>query len=116
MGRLKSLPPRLSAPASRLTYLPGDRQAFDRDRDQQGWRKWYKTARWQKLRMSVLVRDLFTCQKCGRIEGDTSQLVADHKRPHRGVEALFWDILNLWTLCKPCHDSWKQRQERRGLG
>lgn len=64
--------------------------------------------------MAVLVRDLFTCQRCGVIEADTSQLVADHKRPHRGVEALFWDITNLWTLCKPCHDSWKQREERRG--
>jgi 5-methylcytosine-specific restriction protein A len=73
-----------------------------------------KTARWQKLRMSVLVRDLFTCQRCGRIEGDTSLLVADHKRRHNGVEALFWDILNLWTLCKTCHDGWKQRQERGG--
>ena len=50
-----------------------------------GWRKWYKTARWQKLRWSVLVRDLFTCQMqgCGRIEADTSQLVADHKHPHQ---------------------------------
>lgn len=118
MGRLKSLPPRLSAPASRLSYLQGDRQAFDRDRDQQGWRRWYKTARWQKLRMSVLVRDLFTCQMpgCGKIEGDTSQLVADHRRPHRGDERLFWDERNLQCLCKPCHDSTKQRQERRGLG
>lgn len=60
MARLKSLPSRLSAPASRLSFVSGDRQAFDRDRDQQGWRRWYKTARWQKLRMSVLVRDLFT--------------------------------------------------------
>ena len=66
--------------------------------------------------MSVLLRDRFTCQKCSHLEADTSQLVADHKQPHRGDEALFWDVLNLWTLCKPCHDSWKQRQERRALG
>jgi hypothetical protein len=115
MGRLKSLSSRLSSPRSRLTYLPGDRQAFDRKRDEQAWRRWYKTARWQKLRMDVLIRDLFTCQRCGHIEADTSQLVADHRKPHRGVEALFWDILNLWTLCKPCHDGWKQRLEARDL-
>jgi len=118
VGRLKSLPSRLSAPPSRLRQLPvGDRQAFDRNRDAQLWRRWYKTARWQKLRMAVLVRDLFTCQwpGCGRIEADTSQLVADHVVPHRGDERLFWDDGNLQCLCKPCHDSAKARVEARGL-
>jgi len=68
--------------------------------------------------MAVLVRDCFTCRMpgCGKVEGDTSQLVADHRRPHRGDERLFWDERNLQCLCKPCHDSTKQRQERRGLG
>ena len=91
-----------------------DRQAYDRSRDEQPWRKWYKTARWQKLRWSILVRDLFTCQwlGCGLVEADTSQLVADHRDPHRGDERLFWEPRNLWTLCKPCHDSRKQRVER----
>ncbi|WP_412063993.1 HNH endonuclease [Rhizobium sp. SYY.PMSO] len=86
-----------------------------RQRDRvQPWRAWYKTSRWQKLRMSVLVRDLFTCQMkgCGRIEADTSQLVADHKIPHHGDEALFWDENNLQCLCKPCHDKLKQKEER----
>jgi len=63
-----------------------------------------------------LVRDLFTCQRCGQIEGDTSKLIADHRRPHRGIAALFWDILNLWTLCASCHSSWKQRAEHDEVG
>jgi 5-methylcytosine-specific restriction protein A len=116
VAKLTSLRPRLGSLRPRLASAPLDRQAYDRQRDERPWRKWYKTARWQKLRMQVLTRDLFTCQRCKRIEADTSQLVADHRRPHRGVEALFWDIVNLWTLCKPCHDSWKQREERRGHG
>jgi len=78
------------------------------------WRKWYDTVRWKRLRWSVLTRDLFLCQMCKRTEGDTSQLVADHKRPHRGDAALFWDASNVWCLCKPCHDSAKQREERQG--
>ncbi|RSV20558.1 HNH endonuclease [Sphingomonas sp. ABOLG] len=108
--RFRSLPPRFGS------ALPVTRQDRDRDRDQREWRKWYKTARWQRLRMSVLVRDLFTCQwpGCGRIEADTSKLVADHRRPHRGDEAMFWDPDNLQCLCKPCHDSRKQRAENRG--
>ena len=76
---------------------------------------WYKTAQWQRLRYSVLIRDMFTCQcGCGRIEHDTSKLVADHKIPHRGDPALFWDAGNLQTLTKRCHDSDKQRIEKGG--
>jgi 5-methylcytosine-specific restriction endonuclease McrA len=79
------------------------------------WRKLYKTARWQALRLRVFVRDLFTCQRCGRLEGDTSKLVADHKKPHRGDERLFFDESNVETLCKPCHDAEKQREEQQSL-
>lgn len=101
---------------SRLGRAPGDEQARHRERDATlEHRKWYKLARWQKLRMKVLIRDLFTCQMegCGRIEHNTSLLVADHKKAHRGDEALFWDERNLQCLCKPCHDRLKQREERR---
>jgi 5-methylcytosine-specific restriction protein A len=81
------------------------------------WHAWYKTARWQALRLKVFLRDLFTCQMpgCGRLEGDTSQLVCDHKVPHRGNAALFWDEGNLQTLCKRCHDTVKQREEQSSL-
>ena len=84
-------------------------------RDQvQAWRAWYKTARWQRLRMAVLQRDLFTCQFCGVVEHRKGQLVADHRTAHRGDAALFWDADNLQCLCKTCHDSTKQRMERAG--
>lgn len=86
--------------------------AQDRDRLLE-WRGWYKTARWQRLRWSVLVRDLFTCAMCGRIKGETAELVADHKVPHRGDPELFWDAANIQCLCKGCHDGEKQRRERR---
>lgn len=76
------------------------------------WRKWYKTARWQALRLSTFVRDLFTCQICGRLEGDTSKLVCDHKKPHRGSEQLFFNPLNLQTLCTHCHDTVKRQEEQ----
>ena len=90
-----------------------------RERDQNvGWRKWYKTARWQRLRMVILIRDLFTCQMpgCGKIESNTSLLVCDHKTPHRGDEAMFWNENNLQCLCKACHDSLKQKEERARPG
>lgn len=116
MGRLRQLPPRLKTLAPRLAPAPPQTEA-DRSRQRdatQVWRAWYKTARWQRLRWAVLVRDAFTCRMCGRIDGRTSQLVADHVAPHRGSEALFWDDANLQCLCKACHDKTKQSQERAG--
>lgn len=79
------------------------------------WKAWYKTARWQKLRYAILLRALFTCSKCGRIEGNTSLLVADHIKPHRGDASLFWDEANLQCLCKACHDKLKQTEEQASL-
>ncbi|WP_245482984.1 HNH endonuclease [Agrobacterium sp. CNPSo 2736] len=49
---------------------------------------------------------------CGRIEVDTSKLICDHVTPHKGDRDLFFDASNLQTLCKPCHDTVKQREER----
>lgn len=114
MGRLTTLKPKLATLGPRLSKPEGEAARLaERDRNV-AWRKWYKTARWQKLRMQVLIRDRFTCQmaECGRVEGNTSQLVADHKIMHQGDEHLFWDEENLQCLCKPCHDGLKQRQEQ----
>lgn len=122
MARLKRLRDGLSRMPPRVAYLERTERDVDKARkDANPMRAAYGTARWQRLRWSVLVRDLFTCQwpGCGELVGDTSQLVADHKVPHRGDPALFWDEANLWCLCKRCHDSAKQREEaraRRGGG
>lgn len=116
--RLRALKPMISSLPSRLA-APTSEQERNRKRDADlAHRAWYKTSRWQKLRMSILIRDLLTCQMpgCGRIDGNTSRLVADHKTPHRGDERLFWDENNLQCLCKPCHDRLKQSQERREGG
>jgi len=76
------------------------------------YRKLYKTARWQKLRWSILVRDLFTCQMCGKLGADTSKLVCDHVEPHNGDPASFW-LGPFQTLCAdPCHNKHKQKLER----
>lgn len=113
MGRLKQLGQPLRSLAPRLSYV--ERPSESRERDaRHAWRSWYKTARWQALRWKVLVEAAFTCVRCHRVESDTSLLVADHMTPHRGDPALFWDRGNLQCLCKSCHDSAKQREERRG--
>lgn len=74
---------------------------------EQPWRRWYKTARWQKLRWSVLTKGRFTCRLCKRTETDTSRLVCDHVLSHKGNERLFWSG-PFQVLCKDCHDGTKQ--------
>ncbi len=113
MGRLTRLPPRLSALPPRLASFTvagasGAAKAAP-------WKAWYGTKRWRRLRWQVLLEAMFTCAKCGRVEAQSRLLVADHVRPHRGDEALFWDRANLQCLCKPCHDSAKQREEAMAL-
>ncbi|MEH3103448.1 MAG: HNH endonuclease signature motif containing protein [Sphingomonas phyllosphaerae] len=117
MGKLKAIGSNLSKLKPTLGSLPpvertasAERQLFS------PWRTWYKSARWRALRLLVFARDLYTCQwrGCGFTTANTSLLVADHRKPHRGDEGLFWDFDNLQTLCKPCHDRHKQRVERAG--
>jgi 5-methylcytosine-specific restriction endonuclease McrA len=92
-----------------------ERTRHSRRDEDEPWRQWYKTARWQRLRLGILAWDMYTCQAsaCGRIEGDTSQLVCDHIEPHGGDWDKFWNG-PFQTLCKACHDGQKQRIERAG--
>jgi 5-methylcytosine-specific restriction protein A len=81
----------------------------------------YRLKRWADLRRTILVRDGFTCQwpGCGIPLGQgrrrASAAVVDHKTPHKGDAALFWNPDNLWALCKEHHDSAKQSEERLGF-
>lgn len=114
MGRLKQLPNRLTSMPPRIVGA-SHRSEADRDRhrrDTQAWRGWYSLKRWRDLSWKVRLAARFTCARCGRIDGRKGQTVADHKIAHRGDEALFWDEGNLQCLCKPCHDSAKQAEER----
>lgn len=113
MVKLKTMPAVLGSPPQRLGWAPSDAAGVERGRNAfNPLRPLYRTARWAKLRWAILTRDLFTCQMCGRLEGDTSKLVCDHRRPHRGDLTLFWDEANLQTLCALCHSSAKQRIEQ----
>lgn len=119
MSRLSHLP-------SRIGFAP-DRRSFPVDQAQgprpvqhsQPWKAWYKTARWRRLREQVLVRDAYTCQRTGQVLAGKHPApdspVVNHKRPHRGDEALFWDIDNLETVSKAVHDSAIQAEEQVSL-
>lgn len=70
-------------------------------------------SRWRKARATYLAHHPLCrmCEQQGRV---TAATVVDHITPHRGDSALFWDTDNWQQLCKPHHDSAKQREERGG--
>jgi len=77
------------------------------------YRRLYGTKRWFQLRARQL-REQPLCKFCGDLGRVTPAAVVDHKQPHRGDEALFFDPDNLQSLCKPCHDGAKQQLEKSG--
>ena len=88
--------------------------------DNPKWRDGKTTAergyggRWQKARATFLMRHPLCCycQALGRV---TAATVVDHKVPHRGDQALFWDTANWQSLCANCHSSAKQQAEKSGI-
>lgn len=66
---------------------------------------------WQKARKQHL-QDNPLCVFC--LPRLTLASVVDHKVPHKGDPALFWDRSNWQSLCKHCHDSRKKRIEQHG--
>ena len=77
------------------------------------YRRLYKTARWQGLRLEILANHPLCCM-CSTQERVVAATVVDHITPHKGNLDLFWRSDNLQALCKPCHDGRKQRQEAKG--
>lgn len=73
----------------------------------------YSTRGWAVLRERQLAYEPLCamCREAGRVEPAT---VVDHIEPHKGRVESFFDEGNLQSLCKPCHDSHKQRAEKSG--
>lgn len=113
MARLSTLRPSITTPPPSVRReAPPEQTREQRRYADKPWRKWYGLKRWKDMRWAVLVEACFTCSRCGRLERDTSRLVADHKIAHRGREELFWDKNNLACMCADCHDTVKQREEQ----
>ncbi|QIE89467.1 HNH endonuclease [Pseudomonas nitroreducens] len=105
MARLKTLRPKLAEQRPRLaTVAPGSWRA-GLTSSQRGY-----DYRWQKAREAYLL-DHPLCVYCLRKGMTSAACVVDHIEAHHGNQELFWDRENWQSLCKPCHDSDKQREE-----
>jgi 5-methylcytosine-specific restriction endonuclease McrA len=82
-----------------------------RSPEAQAYRHWYWTARWRRTAKRFL-REHPLCCYCEQEGRVTAATVVDHKIPHRGNIALFWDEANWQPMCRPHHDGAKAREER----
>lgn len=112
---MPSKPPRLCACGNRVAAgarceceRKADRERkarFDQTRPSSSARGY--TGAWEKARKEFLRRNP-RCAICGERAS-----VVDHRIPHKGDKALFWDRTNWQPLCQRDHNSAKQRHERR---
>lgn len=66
---------------------------------------------WEKARLEYLATHPH-CRECSTHGVTRLATVVDHIVPHRGDKRLLWHRANWQPLCAPCHNSFKQRQER----
>ena len=74
----------------------------------------YRSGQWQALRRQQLTLQPL-CAECLKRGVYTLASEVDHVVPHRNDERLFYDPLNLQSLCHPCH-SQKTAREDGGFG
>jgi hypothetical protein len=85
-----------------------------RSPEAEAYRRMYWTAEWRALKKAQLLAEPW-CRRVIHGQVLVPATVANHKQPHRGCRKLFFDPLNLESVCKPCHDGPIQSEERRGF-
>jgi len=103
--RVTTLRARVATVAPRLRTSVPDRQATRALAT--------NSTEWRRIREQVLLRDLYTCQRCGRIVGGKGEAHVDHidgDSSHNPEDGSNWQ-----TLCVPCHSA-KTATEDGGFG
>lgn len=80
----------------------------------QAYRHLYKSTAWRKGRLAFLAQHPL-CERCQVNKRVTTATVVNHRKPHKGDTALFFDWRNWEPACKHHHDADIQSEERRGF-
>ena len=83
--------------------------AWDRDKARSEYAEKLRDPRWQRMRLKIMERDEFSCQRCYDSE---STLNVHHRNYEYGKAP--WDYPESWlvTLCEECHQS--ESEQRKG--
>lgn len=73
----------------------------------------YNSKAWKLRRRDLLDKEPL-CRMCKALGRISMATVADHIKPHRGNLEMFYHG-ELQPLCKLCHDSAKQAEEKSGM-
>ena len=89
-------------------------------RTHEGRAKFYRSSKWKHLRQQALERDGYECTMC-KAEGklttrQDSVLEVDHIKKLEEHPELAYDLSNLRTLCKDCHNRRHHRFNYRSRG
>lgn len=93
--------------------MSSKRRDYLRSPEAAQYRKLYSTARWRRERLEHLSEHPL-CAFCEAIGRTTEATVVDHIQAHKGDLVLFYDRQNWQSLCAPCHDGAKAREESQG--
>lgn len=85
-----------------------------RSEEAQAWRHLYKSSGWRKGRV-IFLQQHPLCERCEAQKRTVAATVVNHRKPHKGDVALFFDWNNWSSLCKNCHDGAVQSEERTGV-
>lgn len=106
---MPTMPPTFRA-RSQPTRLEQRRRYDEARRRDKPWRAWYQTPEWRAIRKRQLEMEP-NCRAHRKAGELVKATVCDHIEPHRGDKVRFF-AGPFQSLCKPCHDSAKQREER----
>lgn len=67
---------------------------------------WYRKKEVAKAKKTALVRDNYTCQRCGRTKESGIAIHASHVYPEGRYVGMSADPMNIKALCYQCHFLW----------
>lgn len=73
----------------------------------------YDPKRWAPLRERALRRDKYRCRECARFGRRVQAERVHHAWPSEEFPELRWELWNLVSLCKSCHDRMHDRASGR---
>ena len=85
------------------------RKAYDEKRQDDKYKKFYKSSRWKFLRSHVLKRDNYVCQECIKENKLTVCSTVHHIVSIKEDFSKALDEDNLITLCHECHNKIHER-------